>query len=104
MLLILIQKIAAEMAYWMKNVMPYTEKNDGNVRWWRMKGAGQNWNNDMPPARFIKMTTYNLKRGKSSDFFRFWSNNVKLQKSLVILELAEYLCFKVVVKHSKLWK
>ena len=73
---------AAEMAYWMKNVMPYTEKNDGNVRWWRMKGAGQNWDNDMPPARFIKMTTYNLKRGKASNFFRFWSNNVKLQKSL----------------------
>ena len=40
-----------------------------------MKSAGQNWNNDMPPARFIKMTTYNLKRGKASDFFRFWSNN-----------------------------
>jgi len=73
---------SAELAYWMKNVMPYTEGNDGNVRWWRMKGAGQNWNNDMPPARFIKMTTYNLKRDKSSDFFRFWGNNVKLQKSL----------------------
>ena len=47
-----------------------------------MKGAGQNWNNDLPPARFIKMTTYNLKRDNSSDFFRFWRNNVKLQKSL----------------------
>ena len=73
---------SAELAYWMKNVMPYTEGNDGNVRWWRMKGAGQNWNNDLPPARFIKMTTYNLKRDNSSDFFRFWRNNVKLQKSL----------------------
>lgn len=73
---------SAELTYWMKNVMPYTEGNDGNVRWWRMKGAGQNWDNDMPPARFVKMTTYNLKRGKGSDFFRFWSNRIKVQTSL----------------------
>jgi hypothetical protein len=30
---------ASEMAFWNKFVMPYTEKNDGNIRWWRMKGA-----------------------------------------------------------------
>ena len=37
---------ASEMAFWNKHVMPYTEKNDGNIRWWRMKGAGQNWDNN----------------------------------------------------------
>jgi hypothetical protein len=73
---------ASEMAFWNKFVMPYTEKNDGNIRWWRMKGVGQNWDNDMPPARFIKMTTYTIKRGQTADFFRFWRNNTKLQKEL----------------------
>jgi len=73
---------ASEMAYWMKNVMPYVESNDGNIRYWRVKGAGLNWDNDVPPARFVKMTTYNIKRGKMSDFFRFWRNNVKLQNEL----------------------
>ena len=73
---------AAELAYWNKNVMPYVDNMEGNVRWWRMKGMGQNWNNDLPPARFVKMTTYTVARGKMSDFFRFWSNNNKLQKEL----------------------
>ncbi|CAI8332155.1 MAG: Uncharacterised protein [Flavobacterium sp. SCGC AAA160-P02] len=73
---------ASEMAFWMKNVMPYVDSNDGNIRWWRLKGAGLNWDNDVPPARFLKMTTYNIKRGNMSDFFRFWNNNIKLQKEL----------------------
>ena len=73
---------ATELAYWGKHVMPYVESNDGNVRWWRMKGLGQNWDNEMPPARFVKMTTYTVKRGKMSDFFRFWRNNQELQIEL----------------------
>jgi hypothetical protein len=72
----------AELAYWGKHVMPYVDSNDGNVRWWRMKGFSQNWDNDLPPARFVKMTTYTIKRGKMSDFLRFWRNNTKLQKEL----------------------
>ena len=72
----------AEMAFWMKNVMPYTEGNDGNIRWWRMKGLSQNWDNDLPPARFVKMTTYTIKPDKRVDFFSFWRNNTKLQKEL----------------------
>ena len=72
----------AELAYWGKHVMPYVESNDGNIRWWRMKGFSQNWDNDLPPARFVKMTTYTVKRGKMSDFLRFWRNNTKLQKEL----------------------
>jgi len=44
----------AELAYWGKHVMPYVEK----------------------------MTTYTIKRGKMSDFLRFWRNNTKLQKEL----------------------
>lgn len=73
---------SSELAYWMKHVMPYAEGNDGNIRWWRMKGAGINWNNDLPPSRFVRMTTYTIKRNKMSDFFRFWRNNIKLQKEL----------------------
>jgi hypothetical protein len=72
----------AELAYWNKHVMPYVDNMDGNKRWWRMKGASINWNNDLPPARFVKMTTYNVKRGMMADFFRVWNNNVKLQKEL----------------------
>jgi hypothetical protein len=71
-----------ELDYWMKNVMPFVESNDGNIRWWRMKGFSQNWDNDLPPARFVKMTTYTVKRGKMSDFLRFWRNNTELQKEL----------------------
>jgi hypothetical protein len=47
-----------------------------------MKGLGQNWDNDLPPARFVKMTTYSVKRGSMSDFFRFWRNNQELQIEL----------------------
>jgi hypothetical protein len=72
----------AELAYWGKHVMPYVKNNDGNARWWRMKGLSQNWDNDLPPARFVKMTTYTVKRGKMTDFFRVWRNNNKLQKEL----------------------
>ena len=76
------QDDSKELAYWMKNVMPFVESNDGNIRWWRMKGLGQNWDNDLPPARFVKMTTYSVKRGSMSDFFRFWRNNQELQIEL----------------------
>ena len=72
----------AELAYWNKHVMPYVDNMDGNVRWWRMKGMGHNWNDAATPARFVKMTTYTIARGKMSDFFRFWGNNNKLQKEL----------------------
>ena len=72
----------AELAYWGKHVMPYVDSNDGNKRWWRMKGLCQNWNNDLPPARFVKMTTYTIKTGQMSDFLRFWRNNNDVQKEL----------------------
>ena len=71
-----------ELAYWNKHVMPYVDNMDGNVRWWRMNRSSINWNNDLPPTRFVKMTTYNVKRGMMGDFFRVWNNNVKLQKEL----------------------
>ena len=72
----------AELAYWNKNVMPYVDNMDGNVRWWRMKGLCQNWDNDLPPARFVEMTTFTIKPDKRTDFFSFWRNNSKLQKEL----------------------
>ena len=72
----------AELAYWGKHVMPYVESNDGNIRWWRIKGLCLNWDNDLPPARFVQMTTYTLKSENRSDFFRFWRNNIELQKEL----------------------
>jgi len=72
----------AELAYWGKHVMPYVDSNDGNVRWWRMKGLSQNWDNDLPPARFVKMTRFTIKPDKRADFFSFWRNNTKLQKEL----------------------
>ena len=73
---------SAELDYWMKYVMPYTDGHDGSLRWWRMIGNCLNWDNDMPPARFIKMTTYTVKRGQMSDFFRFWRNDIKLKRAL----------------------
>jgi hypothetical protein len=73
---------SVELAYWGKHVMPYVESNDGNIRWRRIKGLSQNWDNDLPPARFVQMTTYSLKSENRSDFFRFWRNNLKLQKEL----------------------
>jgi len=72
----------AELAYWGKHVMPYVDSNDGNIRWWRMKGLSQNWDNDLPPARFVKMTRFTIKPDKRADFFSFWRNNTKLQKEL----------------------
>lgn len=72
----------SELAYWGKHVMPYVESNDGNIRWWRMKGLSQNWDNDLPPARFVKMTRFTIKPDKRADFFSFWRNNTKLQKEL----------------------
>mgnify|MGYP001180405066 FL=1 len=72
----------AELEYWNKHVMPYVESNDGNIRWWRMKGLSQNWDNDLPPARFVKMTRFTIKPDKRTDFFSFWRNNTKLQKEL----------------------
>ena len=76
------QDDSKELAYWMKNVMPFVESNDGNIRWWRMKGLSQNWDNDLPPARFVKMTRFTIKPDKRTDFFSFWRNNTKLQKEL----------------------
>ena len=72
----------AELAYWNKNVMPYVDNMEGNKIWWRMKGMCQNWDNDLPPARFVKMTTYTIKSDKRTDFFSFWRNNTELQKEL----------------------
>jgi len=72
----------AELAYWNKNVMPYVDDMDGNKIWWRMKGFSINWNNDLPPAKYVKMTTYTIKSGKWGDFSRFLTNNVQLQKEL----------------------
>ena len=71
---------AEELEYWGKHVMPYVESNDGNIRWWRLKGNSLNWDNNLPPSRFVKMTTYTIKRGAMSDFFRFWKNNMEIQK------------------------
>lgn len=73
---------SAEMAFWMKNVMPYQGGNDGNIRCWRMKDLSQNWENDMSPARFVKMTTFIIKPDERTDFFSFWKNNTKFQKEL----------------------
>jgi hypothetical protein len=72
----------AELDYWMKNVLPFAEGHDGAIRWWRMKGNCLNWDNDAPPARFIEMETYSVRRDKMSDFFRFWRNDVKLRSEL----------------------
>ncbi|MFL3662115.1 MAG: hypothetical protein ACI6PN_10235 [Polaribacter sp.] len=71
-----------ELSYWDKHVTPHVDHMEGNKRWWRMNSLSQNWDNTAAPARFIKMTTYTIKSSNRSDFFRFWRNNNKLQKSL----------------------
>tara|TARA_B100000795_G_C22753070_1_gene420270 strand:- start:326 stop:733 length:408 start_codon:yes stop_codon:yes gene_type:complete len=47
-----------------------------------MKDLSQNWENDMSPARFVKMTTFIIKPDERTDFFSFWKNNTKFQKEL----------------------
>jgi len=44
----------AELAYWNKNVMPYVDNMEGNVRWWRMKGMAHNWNDTARQLDLLK--------------------------------------------------
>jgi len=64
---------SAEGNYWRDNVGKYVAKNGGQVRWQLLESNSLNYDpkNPAPPAKYVRMVTFNIKADKVRSFRRW---------------------------------
>jgi len=71
---------SAEGNYWRDNVVKYVANNGGQVRWQLLNNGSLNYDAKNPgsPAKFVRMTTYNVKADKVGAFRRWMYRSSKV--------------------------